>query len=142
MLDAALTDRDGRRRSHSIPPGALKYLHGDALRKAASLSLAPVFQRLLLSTKEPFMQVIQDYQAPKMVFGRAILLGDAAFVARPHTGAGAGKAAANALALGKALRDTGTDIDIGLATWQQSQWAEGKRMAQWGMSLGSTIMGL
>lgn len=141
LLDEALTDRNGFRRPYSIPPGALKPADADALRAAAREQLAPVFASLVTSTSEPFMQLIQDYQPSRMVFGRAILLGDAAFVARPHTGAGAGKAAGNALALGLALRAHGDRLDAGLAEWQYDQWNSGMQLTRWGISLGENIMG-
>jgi 2-polyprenyl-6-methoxyphenol hydroxylase-like FAD-dependent oxidoreductase len=141
LLDEALTDKNGFKRPYSIPPGALKPADADVLRAAATEQLAPVFESLVASTAEPFMQLIQDYQAPRMVFGRAILLGDAAFVARPHTGAGAGKAAGNALALGLALRAHGQRTDAGLAEWQHEQWNAGMQLTRWGISLGENIMG-
>ncbi len=40
-----------------------------------------------------------------MAFGRAVLVGESAFVLRPHTAAAAAKAAADGMALGEALRD-------------------------------------
>ncbi|AJG18722.1 monooxygenase, FAD-binding [Cupriavidus basilensis] len=94
------------------------------------------------STPDPFLQLIQDYAAPRMRFGRAVLLGDATFVVRPHTGAGAGKAAANAVALARALQAGGERIDDALAVWDRSQWAVDRRLAQWGISLGRRIMGV
>jgi 2-polyprenyl-6-methoxyphenol hydroxylase-like FAD-dependent oxidoreductase len=69
---------------------------------------------------------------PRMVFGRTCLLGDAAFVVRPHT-AGA-TAAADASALGAALADT--DLRRGLERWERSQLELGYRMTQYGVSLG------
>ncbi|WP_459572123.1 FAD binding domain-containing protein [Cupriavidus sp. 8B] len=141
-LAAVLLDRHGRQHTHSLPPGAVKDADARALRHDAADSLAPVFAALVASTPDPFLQLIQDYAAPRMRFGRAVLLGDAAFVARPHTGAGAGKAAANAVALARALQATGNRIDDALALWDRSQWAADKRLAQWGIALGRRIMGV
>jgi 2-polyprenyl-6-methoxyphenol hydroxylase-like FAD-dependent oxidoreductase len=83
-----------------------------------------------------------------MVFGRVVLLGDAAFVARPHTGAGAGKAAANAVALARALQWRAVDkadgaggIDPALAAWEQDQLPADRRLVKWGIALGQRIMG-
>ncbi len=141
-LATVLLDRHGRQHTHSLPPGAVKDADAQALQLAAADSLAPVFAALVASTPDPFLQLIQDYAAPRMRFGRTVLLGDAAFVARPHTGAGAGKAAANAVALARALQATGNRIDDALALWDRSQWAADKRLAQWGISLGRRIMGV
>jgi 2-polyprenyl-6-methoxyphenol hydroxylase-like FAD-dependent oxidoreductase len=77
-----------------------------------------------------------------MVFGRAILLGDAAFIPRPHTAGGSAKAAANALALALALRNHQAGIDAGLQEWQQQQRDAGYRMTDSGISMGQQIMGL
>ncbi|WP_254615372.1 hypothetical protein [Cupriavidus basilensis] len=55
---------------------------------------------------------------------------------------GAGKAAANAAALARALQAGGERIDDALVVWDRSQWAEDKRLAQWGISLGRRIMGV
>ena len=52
-----------------------------------------------------------------MAFGRACLLGDAAFVVRPHAAAGTAKAAADAWALAEALARDG-DVPAALARWE------------------------
>ena len=43
-----------------------------------------------------------DLAVPRMVSGRVRLIGDAAFIPRPHTAVSTSKAAANAVALGDA----------------------------------------
>ena len=50
-----------------------------------------------------FVRVVFDLQVPRMAFRRACVLGDSAFVARPHAAAGTAKAAENAWALRDAL---------------------------------------
>ena len=57
----------------------------------------------VLATKEPFVQPIYDLSVPRMVFGRVCLLGDAAFVPRPHTAASTSKAVTNAITLAEAI---------------------------------------
>jgi hypothetical protein len=46
-----------------------------------------------------------------------------------------------ALFLAQAIDDSG-DLDKALQTWQRQQLAEGKRMADWGVSMGNRIMGI
>jgi 2-polyprenyl-6-methoxyphenol hydroxylase-like FAD-dependent oxidoreductase len=92
-------------------------------------------------TDDIFVQAIQDFQVPKMVFNRVLLTGDAAFVPRPHTAGSTAKAAANALALVQALKNGG-DLDAALLVWQQRQLLEGARMSDWGMEMGNRIMGI
>ncbi len=52
---------------------------------------------------EPILQPIYDLETPRMAFGRVAIIGDAAFVARPHVAAGVAKAADDAAALAAAL---------------------------------------
>jgi 2-polyprenyl-6-methoxyphenol hydroxylase-like FAD-dependent oxidoreductase len=141
-LSALMTDRLGVRHSFSLAPGASKDEDLARLAQTSRDLLAPTFQALVEATKEPFVQAILDLQAPRMVFGRAILLGDAAFVPRPHTAGSTAKAAANAQSLAKALRPMGCDIDEALSKWQTSQLSEGIRMTEWGMNVGDRIMGI
>lgn len=141
LLDAALTDRQRVQRALSVPPGALSDEIGARLRADAHEQLAPALAALVHATEAPFLQVIQDYRAPRLVFGRALLLGDAAFVARPHTGAGAAKAAANALALAQRLRDPERPIDEALKQWEAVEWRNGVRLCEFGVDLGAQIMG-
>ncbi|WP_321908281.1 FAD binding domain-containing protein [Paraburkholderia sp. J11-2] len=140
-LDAALTDRQRVQRALSVPPGALSDEIGARLRADAREQLAPALAALVHATEAPFLQIIQDYRAPRLVFGRAVLLGDAAFVARPHTGAGAAKAAANAVALAQRLRDPVRPIDEALKQWEAVEWRNGVRLSEFGIALGKQIMG-
>jgi 2-polyprenyl-6-methoxyphenol hydroxylase-like FAD-dependent oxidoreductase len=112
------------------------------MRQASSDLLAPTFQQLVAATEEPFVQAILDLQVPQMVFGRVVLLGDAAFVPRPHTAGSTAKAAANAVALAKALRSFPSSVGKALGEWQATQLAEGQGMTEWGMSIGDRIMGI
>ncbi|CAG9185389.1 FAD binding domain-containing protein [Cupriavidus pampae] len=142
-LEALLQDRDGHRHTHSLPPGALREAEMQALHRDARDELAPALASLVTATPDPFVQLIHDYEAPRMVFGRVALVGDAAFVARPHTGAGAGKAAANALALARALQNVMhdvEDIDSALASWELGQLPADRRLVRWGIALGRRIM--
>jgi 2-polyprenyl-6-methoxyphenol hydroxylase-like FAD-dependent oxidoreductase len=144
-LDQLLVDRDGKQRTFSMPPGSTKEADIDVLRAASGSLLAPAFQALVASTQEPFVQAIQDLRVPRMVFGRVILLGDAAFVPRPHTAGSTAKAAANALALATTLASTphtGAALDGALARWERAQLQLGIRMTDLGVSLGNRLMNI
>ncbi|WP_242487926.1 hypothetical protein [Pseudomonas sp. TH31] len=101
----------------------------------------PAFRELIRQTKDIFVQAILDLKVPQMVFGRVLLTGDAAFVPRPHTAGSTAKAARNALSMAQAIEGK-DDIDAALLAWQQQQLAEGKRMGDWGVSIGNRIMGI
>jgi 2-polyprenyl-6-methoxyphenol hydroxylase-like FAD-dependent oxidoreductase len=141
QLDKVLTDRDGHRRSHSIPPGALAAEQEAWIRAKGEALANPAFRELIRQTDDIFVQAILDFSVPRMVFDRVLLTGDAAFVPRPHTAGSTAKAAANALALAQTL-DGKTDLDAALHAWQQQQLDEGRRMGEWGVRMGNRIMGI
>lgn len=126
----------------SLPPGALPDAQAAMLREDAARLLAPQFAALVQKTQEPFVQAILDLAVPRMVFGRVLLLGDAAFVPRPHTAGGAAKAAANALALAQALQRTDQPIDARLREWEVLQLRAGRDLVDWGRRIGDSIMGV
>ena len=86
-----------------MPPGALRAEHIAEARAVAAARLPSPIAEAVLAVAELFVQVVLDLEVPRMVFGRACLLGDAAFVARPHAAAGTAKAADDAWALRHAL---------------------------------------
>jgi len=142
-LAATLTDRDGVRRTHALPPGSVSDTAVRGLKAAAADLLAPSLRAVVEATAQPFVQAMLDLQVRKMVFGRVILVGDAAFVPRPHTAGSTAKAAANALALATALRQaTLSNIDAALSRWQAFELLNGTRMSNWGMEIGDRIMGI
>jgi 2-polyprenyl-6-methoxyphenol hydroxylase-like FAD-dependent oxidoreductase len=140
-LPDLLMDRTGRRHAFSLPPGALPDAQAALLRADAAGLLAPQFDALVQRTAEPFVQAILDLAVPRMVFGRVILLGDAAFVPRPHTAGGAAKAAANALALAQALQRTDQPVEERLREWEVLQLRAGRAMVDRGRRMGDDIMG-
>jgi 2-polyprenyl-6-methoxyphenol hydroxylase-like FAD-dependent oxidoreductase len=140
-LDAVLTDSDGRRRSHSVPPGALAPAQDAWIRKMGNERLNPAFRALIDNTDEIFVQSIIDFQVPKMVFGRVLLTGDAAFIPRPHTAGSTAKAAANAVALATAI-NSNASLDDALLRWRQQQVSEGVQITEWGIDMGNRIMGI
>ena len=98
-LDALMTDADGHHHADGIPPQQVAWQHIAAARQAARTRLAPQFAEILEKSSLPFLQPIHDLESPVLAHGRIALLGDAAFVARPHVGMGVAKAADDAVAL-------------------------------------------
>lgn len=119
-LRTLLTDVDGVTHALSIPPNRIRPEVTAALREEASRLLAPQFAEVVEKTAQPFIQAIQDLEVPRMVLGRRVaILGDAAFVARPHVGMGVTKAAADAQALVAALRAHPDDHDEALLAFEK-----------------------
>ncbi|MEM5343073.1 FAD binding domain-containing protein [Paraburkholderia azotifigens] len=143
VLKELLVDRYGVARTRSLPPGMMKQTDIDQLRNDAQAGLGPTFRALVESTEHPFMQPIVDLRAPQMVFGRAVLIGDAAAVPRPHTAGSTAKAAANAHSLALALDLANGDalsIDARLARWETQQLQRARQMTDLGISLGKRLM--
>jgi len=126
-LDDVLTDDTGERRDISLPPGAARARHVAELRAVAVARLPEPIARVVCSTAQPFLQVVYDIEVPRMAFGRVCLIGDAAFVARPHAAAGTAKAAADAWALADAL-DRQRNVPTALAQWEPGQLALGQQL--------------
>jgi 2-polyprenyl-6-methoxyphenol hydroxylase-like FAD-dependent oxidoreductase len=137
--DALLTGLDGKRRAVSIPPRQMRAEAIATMRADAEVRLPPQHAELIRLTDHPFLQGIFDLQCSEMVFGCTILLGDAAFVARPHTGYGVTKAAEDAVALAHCLAAAGDDIDSGLAEWGALRLAAGRQTVERGRQLGSLL---
>jgi 2,6-dihydroxypyridine 3-monooxygenase len=127
-LDTIMTDRSGRRRQISLPPGAAACDVVAGMRRAAADQLAIVIAEVMMGIPEPFIQVVHDIEVPRMAFGRTCLLGDAAFAVRPHAAAGTAKAAADAWALADELVAAGGDVPVALAAWERRQLALGRSL--------------
>lgn len=135
-LPRLLTGSDGRRYEGAIPPDRL---HPDVLaemREAADRLLAPAFAEVVRKTKQPLLQPIVDLETQSMVSGRVAIVGDAAFVARPHVGAGVAKAAGDARALTQLLV-AHDSIDAALAAYNAERVAFGQRIIRRARSLGA-----
>jgi 2,6-dihydroxypyridine 3-monooxygenase len=126
-LDDVRTDTSGVQREVSLPPGAARAEHVDEVRSTARARLPGPIADVVLAVEAPFLQVVFDVQVPRMAFGRTCLIGDAAWVARPHAAAGTAKAAADAWALAEAL-EAHASVDEALAAWEPSQLALGRQL--------------
>ena len=135
-LRAHLTDQSGLVRDYSIPRGTMNADLIARQRDIAKEVLPPAFQQLVEATADPFIQPIYDLTVPQMAFGRIALMGDAAFVPRPHTSASTAKAAANATALGQAIKAYGRDAEGALKAWEPAQLRYGNHLKASGKAMG------
>jgi 2-polyprenyl-6-methoxyphenol hydroxylase-like FAD-dependent oxidoreductase len=81
------------------------------------------------------LQPIHDVAAPRYARGRLVLVGDAAAIARPHTGSGALKALQDATVLGRALEETDA-VPGALAAYDAERAPVGRAILELGRSLG------
>lgn len=135
-LDRLLVDRNGHRHHASLPQGLAPESAVRDLCARAKREVHPLMAELVEATPDPFVQTIIDVGVPQTLFGRVLLLGDAAFVVRPHTAAAAAKAAHDATVLADALRRAKQDIDAGLRSAQRMRLERGRELMQYGMALG------
>ncbi|MBV9970330.1 MAG: FAD binding domain-containing protein [Xanthobacteraceae bacterium] len=137
-LKRLLTDDAGVTHAVSIPPPLISRTVIAEMRAAAETVLAPQFRDLIRLAGQPILQAIYDIESPRMAFGRVAIIGDAAFVARPHVGAGVTKAAQDALVLARALAGASL-IEEGLATMEASRLAFGRRIIARARELGACL---
>jgi 2-polyprenyl-6-methoxyphenol hydroxylase-like FAD-dependent oxidoreductase len=122
------TDASGRHHAAGIPPPLIRRDVIAGIKAIARALIAPQVAEIF-ARADPFFQPIYDLESPRMVFGRVALLGDAAFVARPHVGAGTTKAAIDAASLADAIRESAAgDLDAALALYQRRQCEFGRDM--------------
>lgn len=139
-LREVMTDREGRYRGFSLPEGWLAEEWRDHIHREAGELLPPAFREVVQATRNPFAQAIRDLTVEQMVKGRVILLGDAAFIPRPHTAASTAKAAANALDLADALQSRPDDVEAALRLWEPRQLALGNRLWEQGRRSGDYLL--
>jgi 2-polyprenyl-6-methoxyphenol hydroxylase-like FAD-dependent oxidoreductase len=136
-LPRLLTDKNGATHSISIPPPLIGAEPIAAMRAAAERLLAPQFREIVRLIDEPILQPIYDLESPRLAFGRVAIVGDAAFVARPHVAAGVSKAADDAAALAAAL-DAG-DVEGALRRFEAQRLPDNKKIIERARHLGAYL---
>ena len=138
VLKELMTDADGNYFALGIAPNKVAWQHVATARQAARQLLAPQFAEMLEKTAQPFLQPIYDCVSPQMTFGRVALMGDAAFVARPHVGMGVTKAAEDAIALTDCIKAHGATPDA-LHAFEQQRLAPCIAVVERGRMLGAYL---
>jgi 2-polyprenyl-6-methoxyphenol hydroxylase-like FAD-dependent oxidoreductase len=134
-LPRILVDRDGRQHHASLPFGGTPYSAIRDLRDLARREVHPMLSALVAATPQPFLQTIVDVAPTRTVFGRVCLLGDAAFVVRPHTAGATAKAARDATTLARALKRA-RNVDADLSSFEEMQIEFGQGLVDYGVALG------
>ena len=137
-LQAVLTDADGVHYPQGIPPNKVSWRQLAKVREDARRLLSPQFAEILEKTPQPFLQPIFDVVSDTLSLGRVALMGDAAFVARPHIGMGVAKAAEDAVALADAIRTHGVNPEA-LAAYAKVRLPAGRSAVQRARWLGSYV---
>lgn len=131
-----MTDEKGRHYPEGIPPNAVDPAVIAGVRRDAEQVLSPQFADVVRAARQLFFQPIYDLASPSLRAGRVVLLGDAAFVARPHCGMGVTKAAGDAEALVAHLAEADS-LDTALVAYDRSRTAFGELVLAHARHLGA-----
>jgi 2-polyprenyl-6-methoxyphenol hydroxylase-like FAD-dependent oxidoreductase len=140
QLRDLMTDQSGRDHGFAIPPPLIRAEVIAAMRRDAAALLPPMIADVIAQTEQPLLQAITCLGVPRMAFGRVALLGDAAFVARPHVAAGITKAALDAAALAEELGASPGDISSALARYEAKRLAFGRALVDYSRKLGAASL--
>jgi len=136
-LQDLLTDERGTTHMISIPPPLIRRAAIAEMRAAAERLLAPQMRAVIRMIDEPILQPIYDLETPRMAFGRVAIIGDAAFVARPHVAAGVAKAADDAAALAAAVATD--EVEPALKRFEAARLPVGARIIERARHLGAYL---
>jgi 2-polyprenyl-6-methoxyphenol hydroxylase-like FAD-dependent oxidoreductase len=137
-LQWLLTDERGLTHTISIPPPLIRREVIAEMRADAERLLGPQFRQIARMMEESILQPIYDLESRHMAFGRVAILGDAAFVARPHVAAGVSKAADDAAALVAALQAE-ADVAAALKQFEAARLPENRRIIERARHLGAYL---
>ena len=133
------TDTAGRCHGIAIAPPLIRPDVIAGIKTAAHELLAPQIAGIVERTEQPMFHAIFDVETPIMAIGRVALLGDAAFMARPHVGMGVTKAALDAECLATSLRNAGGDVGAALARYDTERRVFGERIVARARKLGAYL---
>jgi 2-polyprenyl-6-methoxyphenol hydroxylase-like FAD-dependent oxidoreductase len=131
------TGSDGAHYETGIPPSLVRPELIKAMKEEAVRVFPPAFADVIGRMEGMFVQAIYDLESERMGRGRAALIGDAAFVARPHCGAGVSKAADDAASLTTALDANNNLIEDAIEAFSAERTKAGKAAVAWAAHLGS-----
>jgi 2-polyprenyl-6-methoxyphenol hydroxylase-like FAD-dependent oxidoreductase len=138
QLKEMCVDDSGYQHEFSVPPPLVRKDLIAQMRAEAKTLLPPQFLDCLHHIEQPFFTPIHDFCSPNLVFGRVVLVGDAASTPRPHIGFGVSKAGAEAQALAEALSSV-DDIDRALATYNAVRQPLSERIVSHSRKLGTQL---
>jgi 2-polyprenyl-6-methoxyphenol hydroxylase-like FAD-dependent oxidoreductase len=136
-LAGLCTDASGKQHGLAIPPPLIRPELIADLKARADAGLPPQLAALVHATRQIILQPIFELESSRLTFGRVALLGDAAFVARPHVATGVMKAALDAQSLSDALASG--NVDDALRRYDQERRTFGRWLVARGRHIGETI---
>lgn len=138
-LPALFTGASGKTFEFSLPRGELPDEGRKLLLVDANRLLPPPFALAVEAEPTPSIQAIFDYEARHMVGRATALVGDAAFIARPHTAMGVSKAAGDVMSLRNHLRQA-ENLQSALKAYEGERIEVGRKIVELGRQLGATAL--
>jgi 2-polyprenyl-6-methoxyphenol hydroxylase-like FAD-dependent oxidoreductase len=123
-IDDLLTDKDGKRQAHAIPPGHMRQSIEDRLKAKAKDLLPDELANVVAASTDTFAQGIVAVLPEKYHRGRMCLVGDAGAIVPPFTTSGVFKAMRNAAELVLAIQ-AADDLESALEQWDNAQQRTG-----------------
>ena len=131
------TDASGQCHGSAIAPPLIRPELAARLKRDARELLAPALADIV-EKSQPFFQAIFDLESPRVALGRVVLMGDSAFVARPHVGMGVTKASLDARCLARSL-EVSTALDAALERYDRLRCEFGRWCVQRSRAIGAYI---
>ncbi|MDE0391496.1 MAG: hypothetical protein OXI57_05430 [Rhodospirillales bacterium] len=138
-LEEMQTDESGHYHEAGIPPALILPSLIDETRRAAKDGLPPALAEVVMRARGLFFQTIVDVEVPQMVQGPVVMLGDAAFAARPHASMGVIKATGDAVQLADAIAAHPGDVARALALYDAERTRYGRMLSRHSRRLGTQI---
>ena len=130
------TGIDGIYYETGIPPRFVRPELVASMKEKARAVFPAIFADVIERMDGMFVQAIYDLESDVMGTGRVAIIGDAAFVARPHCGAGVSKAADDALSLANALAACDR-VEDAIRACSDERTVAGRAAVKWAARLGS-----
>lgn len=138
-LQTVLTDTAGAVHRATLPRGMAPESTLERIRTTATEDLCMPFAEVVHATPLPFVQTIDDLLIPRLVFGRVVLIGDAASLIRPHIGSGTAKAVDDAIGLAHALSGQCDEELNCLAAWEHTRLEDHAGLAEYSRTIARRL---
>jgi len=137
-LKAMCVDDNGQQHEFSVPAPLVSRDLVAQMRAEANMLLPPQFIDCLNCIEQPFFTPVYDFCSPSLVFGRVVLIGNAASTPRPHLGFGVAKAGAEAQELAHSLSNH-DDVDRALAAYNAERQPLSERIVLHARKVGTQL---
>ena len=133
-LEVLMTDRYGKVRFGTLPPGKLTMENEVRLKELLSKNIPDYYAEIVNKTQDSYIQVIYTLDLDSYRMGRMCLIGDAGIFVPPFTGSGVFKGYNNVKDLVSCLKETRA-LDDALDQWSNMQLQSGKRLLALGAQM-------